>query len=125
MLKLYDVYFTLAESASMVIEADSSAEAEDIVQDMPTSDLLERMRDAIDYKGLHITSVLEIENEMSKSRELAINILDMFEDILDEHGIKVPDEDRTGHEDEAALYGTTYADLEDKIVALIEDYVDE
>lgn len=123
--KLYDVYFTLAESASIVVEADSSIEAEDIVQEMPTSDLLERFRAAIDYKGVHITSVWELENNMSTARSLAIDILEMFEDILDEHGIKVPDADRSGNEDEAALYGMTYADLEDKIVELLENHIHE
>lgn len=53
-------------------------------------------------------------------RALAMTIIDMFEDILDKHGIKIPDEDRTGDESEACIYGMTYATLEDKIAALFE-----
>lgn len=59
------------------------------------------------------------------TRGLAITILDMFEDMLDEKGIMIPDEDRTGAEGEACLYGMTYANLEDQIVALLVDYIDE
>ena len=62
---------------------------------------------------------------MNKARELAIEILDMFEDVLDEHGIMVPDEFREGEESEACLYGATYAILEDRIVSLLEDYIRE
>ena len=62
---------------------------------------------------------------VGKTRGLAITILEMFEDVLEEKGIKIPDEDRTGDESEACLYGLTYADLEDKIVDLLCDYIDE
>lgn len=62
---------------------------------------------------------------VGKTRGIAIAILDMFEDMLDEKGIMVPDEDRTGEEGEACLYGTTYADLEDQIFELLCEYIDE
>jgi hypothetical protein len=62
---------------------------------------------------------------VGKTRGIAITILDMFEEVLDKHGIQIPDEDRTGEGGEACLYGMTYAELEDKIVALLTNYIDE
>lgn len=62
---------------------------------------------------------------VGKTRGLAIQILDMFEEMLDEKGIMIPDDDRTGAEGEACLYGTTYGCLEDKIVNLLSDFIDE
>ena len=62
---------------------------------------------------------------VGKTRGIAIMILDIFEDMLDEKGILIPDEDRTGDEGEACLYGTTYADMEDKIYELLCEYIDE
>ena len=67
----------------------------------------------------------ELFDMVGKTRGIAILILEMFDDLLEEKGIVVPDEDRTGAEGEAALYGTTYANLEDKIVELLVDYIDE
>ena len=60
-----------------------------------------------------------------KTRGIAIKILDIFEDMLEEKGIKIPDYCREGNEDEACLYGTTYFKLEDKITELLCDYIDE
>lgn len=66
--------------------------------------------------------IVEVENDskLEDFRDWAIDIIAMFEDILDEHNIKVPDEFREGGEEEAALYGDTYFALEDKITAYIE-----
>ena len=122
---LYDVYFTLNESASMVIEANSKEEAARAVHEMDTDTLLERMRYAVDYKGTAITHVETIETNIDRPRLLAIEILDMFEDVLDEHGILVPDEDRTGAEGEACLYGMTYGRLEDAITDMLAEYIEE
>lgn len=62
---------------------------------------------------------------VGKTRAIAIAILDMFEDVLEEKGIMIPDDDRTGDEGEACLYGTTYGNLEDEIYALLCEYIDE
>lgn len=125
MSKLYDVYFALSTPANMVIEAEDQESAEEALQDMTSDELIERIHDAVDYMGVEITDVQEIDNGVGKTRGVAITILDMFEDMLEEKGIAVPDEDRTGAEGEACLYGTTYANLEDKIVELLVDYIDE
>ena len=62
---------------------------------------------------------------VGKTRGIAIMILDIFEGMLDEKGIVIPDEDREGDEDEACLYGSTYYELEDAITELLCDYIDE
>lgn len=62
---------------------------------------------------------------IGKTRALAIEILDIFENMLDEKGIMIPDEDRTGDEGEACLYGMTYGNLEDEIYELLCEYIDE
>ena len=59
------------------------------------------------------------------TKAIAVTILDMFEEVLDKKGIQIPDDDRIGSEDEACLYGQTYADLEDVIYELLCDYIDE
>lgn len=59
---------------------------------------------------------------VGKHRGVAIRILDIFEEMLENKGISIPDEDRTGDESEACLYGMTYANLEDEIVTLLEQY---
>jgi len=57
--------------------------------------------------------------EEQEAREMAIVILDEFEELLAEHDIVIPSEDREGREEEACLYGSQYYDLEDEIVSLL------
>jgi len=57
---------------------------------------------------------------MLRSRKLAIDILNEFEELLAVYNIKIPDSNRSGADDEACLYGDTYYWLEDKITDLIE-----
>ena len=60
---------------------------------------------------------------VGKARALAISIIDMVDNILCKHDIKIPDDDRTGDESEAAIFGTTYALLEDQISDLLRDHL--
>ena len=62
-------------------------------------------------------------SEISPQRELAIDIIDEFEGLLEENNIIIPDEDREGDETEARIYGSTYYFLEDKITELIENFL--
>lgn len=62
---------------------------------------------------------------VGKTRGITIMILEMFEDMLADKGIVIPDDDREGDEEEACLYGSTYYELEDKITELLCDYIDE
>lgn len=52
-------------------------------------------------------------------RDYASTICDQFEELLEKHHIRIPDLDRTGNEDEANIYGTTYAELEDSISEIL------
>ena len=67
----------------------------------------------------------ELFESVGKTRGIAIMILDIFEDMLEEKGIIIPDENREGKEGEACLYGSTYYELEDEITKLLCDYIDE
>ena len=59
---------------------------------------------------------------IGKHRGVAIRILDIFEEMLENKGIMIPDEDRTGDVSEACLYGMTYAELENEIAELLDRY---
>jgi hypothetical protein len=56
---------------------------------------------------------------MEKNRTTAILILGKFEELLHEHNIIIPDDNRMGDEDEACLYGAAYYALEDEITDLL------
>ena len=63
MAKLVEVYFTLAESASVVIEARNEDEAEDLFYDtMTRKELLERIASALEM-GVCIEKIEEIDEE--------------------------------------------------------------
>lgn len=48
---------------------------------------------------------------------IAVDILEKFDDVLCENGIKVPssEDDERGEDNSAALYGSVYADLLDYV----------
>lgn len=54
------------------------------------------------------------------NRELAGVIIDKFEELLDKYNIKLPSDEREGNEDEAAIYGIDYFDLEDEITDILD-----
>ncbi len=56
-------------------------------------------------------------------REVAIRIVDEFEELLAEKDIMVPSKDRQGGEEEACLYGAEYYALEDGVVEILIDEV--
>lgn len=58
---------------------------------------------------------------MEKNRKIAIKIINEFENILAENNIRIPDKDRKGNEDEACIYGTTYYNLEDTILEILNN----
>jgi hypothetical protein len=60
---------------------------------------------------------------MIKLREYSVEIVELFEELLDKHDITIPDEDRTGDEGEARLYGCTYSDLEDDVLCILSQLV--
>ena len=60
-----------------------------------------------------------------KLRQFSASICDVFEELLDKHDITIPDEDRTGDESEARLYGIAYGDTEDYITQILCHLVQE
>lgn len=48
-------------------------------------------------------------------REASNQIIEIFEEKLEELDITLPDKDRSLNVDEARIYGTNYYDLEDRI----------
>jgi len=50
-----------------------------------------------------------------QTRELAVRIVDEFEELLAEKSIVVPSKDRRGDPEEACLYGSEYYALEDAV----------
>ena len=59
--------------------------------------------------------------KIEKEREIAIEILGEFEELLARKGIKIPSDDReSGHKNEACLYGSEYYELEDGITEILK-----
>lgn len=59
------------------------------------------------------------------TRQYAASICDCFEELLEEHDIDIPDDDRTGSERESRIYGCTYGELEEAVNAVLHELVDE
>ena len=59
------------------------------------------------------------------TKEVAREIVDVFENTLEEKDITIPDEDRCGDEGEARIYGMTYDNIlnsvENIIILLMKD----
>jgi len=71
------------------------------------------------------TTVCTQEPKTIKLREYSVDICELFEDLLEEHDISIPDEDREGRPEEARLYGTTYADLEYKVLNILNEFMND
>lgn len=56
-------------------------------------------------------------------RQIAAEMADIYDSLLADNDIMVPDEDREGCEDEASLYGGTYSDFEDSITEQLSKIV--
>jgi hypothetical protein len=63
--------------------------------------------------------------EMEKERRVAIKIIDIFEDLLEEHNLTVPSKERSGEPEEARIFGTTYYEIEDIITDMLKVLVKE
>ena len=62
---------------------------------------------------------------MVKVRKVALDICELFEDLLDEHDIIIPDDDREDDEAEARIYGETYAELEDNVKEILMEFANK
>lgn len=61
---------------------------------------------------------------MKGNREIAIKIIEKFEELLEKNNIKIPSSDRKNNTDEACIYGRSYYDLEDEITNILENEYD-
>ena len=55
---------------------------------------------------------------MTDKQSIAINIVELFEDFLEEHGIIIPDDDRPA-DNNTPIYGVTWSNLVDEVATLI------
>ena len=68
------------------------------------------------------SKVISFEDEYADIfTETSADIMNVFEDVLGEHNMKIPDKCREGNEDEAMIYGETYYEME----SLVEDLICE
>jgi DNA-binding Lrp family transcriptional regulator/DNA-directed RNA polymerase subunit M/transcription elongation factor TFIIS len=59
----------------------------------------------------------EFPDELEK--DVAIQILDEFEELLERKNVSIPSDDREGSKEEARLYGKEYYDLEEAIIRIL------
>lgn len=54
-------------------------------------------------------------------RQLAIQILEVFEDFLEEKNIEIPNEEKKENPNAARLYGEDYYNLEDRVTEILKE----
>ena len=64
-----------------------------------------------------------INNNTISTRDIACDICNMFEGLLDKYDIDIPDDDRESDDSEAHLYGTNYGICEDSICELLDEII--
>lgn len=63
------------------------------------------------------------ENEL-RIRHVSADIVELFECILADADVMIPDVNREGDEDEAAIYGDTYSAFEDNVTDILVRFAD-
>lgn len=58
-------------------------------------------------------------NSVISARNVAAEVVEEFERVLDKYGIYIPSKDRDGDGGEACLYGTEYSDVLDAVEEII------
>ena len=66
-----------------------------------------------------------MENNKIKVRQFAASICDLFENLLDEYDIDIPNDDREGDNGEPHIYGITYAELEDNVKEVLLEFAEK
>ena len=64
MKKIYDVYFTLSESAVITVEADNENEAEEIFNNMTRGELLGYINYSVWHGGFEITKIEDVDSSV-------------------------------------------------------------
>ena len=60
-----------------------------------------------------------------KLREYSVDICELFEDLLEENDITIPDDEREWEPDEARLYGKTYSCLEYDVLNILNELIND
>ena len=66
-----------------------------------------------------------LENNEIKLMDYAADICNEFENLLEQYDITIPDEYRSGEEDEARLFGAEYSNMLDYITDILCNLVRE
>ncbi|MEE0872090.1 MAG: helix-turn-helix domain-containing protein [Ruminococcus sp.] len=62
---------------------------------------------------------------MERNTQYAARIIDIFEEVLKEKNIMIPDKWRNGNDDESCIYGETYYKIEYAISAFLDRITEE
>lgn len=76
--------------------------------------------------GVPVTEIKEqpvIELSEDDEPEFIGQLIDVFEDFLDEKGITIENEEREGDEDDAIIYGSDYDEVADGIREIISRWI--
>ncbi len=65
--------------------------------------------------------LFKTKKQTKTEQEFAAEILEIFEEKLEELNVTLPNSDREGKEDEARIFGSDYYDLEDKVAELLRN----
>lgn len=69
----------------------------------------------------YASALADVARQMEQNtKETAVAIVELFEDLLERHGLTIPDDDRPADND-TPIYGVTYGDLVDKIEAILQE----
>lgn len=61
----------------------------------------------------------------SSLEHVSMEVVECFENLLDKHGIIIPDSDRSGDDSEAPIYGRTYGDLISEITEVLAKHINK
>ena len=82
--------------------------------------IMEYYEDRLDRKILGDDEpVKQTRDEHSARLEMLCDIIEVFEDFLDEKGIIIPNDEKTQDPDASNIYGTDYGNLESRLESLL------
>lgn len=116
-------------------------ESEKQLREMSNNELRDFRKDVINERegcgdmsdwGLVLDEVEAlIDNEIARrnkviyTKEVALTITDIFEDILEKYDISIPDEERTGDNGEARLYGINFDETLTKVECTVIELLEK
>lgn len=102
------------------------------IEELVQADIIQlRNSDGFAYELTETEQKIILEEKgKTKSNEIYLRlfsaaICDLFEDLLEQHDITIPSNDREGEDGEARIYGDVYFDLEAKVTKVLAELCDE